>query len=36
MFFIYLFPQKGTLTDAGDGDGGDLFVKVTFKKLKCF
>ena len=22
MFFPYIFPLKGTLTDAGDGDGG--------------
>ena len=22
MFFLYLFPGKGTLTDAPDGDGG--------------
>ena len=31
LFFLYVFPRKGALTDAGDGDGGTFIFKINTK-----
>ena len=36
MCFNIFFPQKGTLTDAGDGEGGANKYKQSLKKRVCF
>ena len=35
MFFYIGFPRKGTLTDAGDGDGRVFVLKSNFKSNRC-